>query len=70
MEKLKQYSIIIALAIIAIGFVFYWYEWRPISLRSECAHTTLERAKKLSGPDYEGVRIAYELCIHERGLEN
>jgi len=62
MEKVKQYKFLILLGILILGFIFYWFEWRPAQIRKECA----ERSKsKIYNDRYSNI---YNQCLRERGL--
>lgn len=57
MQKLKEYKYIILMALLILGFVFYWYSWRPSKIRSSCFESSLARAD------------LYINCLRENGLE-
>jgi hypothetical protein len=39
----KQYIEIIILAVIILGFLFYWYEYRPSRIKRECYQAFIEK---------------------------
>lgn len=43
MSKAKTWSLIIILVILA-GTSFYWFQWRPVHIRQQCAKEALEKA--------------------------
>lgn len=62
MGKIKQYKYIIFIALVVLGFVFYWFEWRPAQIRKDCA----ERNKdKVYSERYSNF---YNQCLREMGL--
>lgn len=36
MKKIKEYAGIIIIILIILGFVFYWYEYKPNKIRKNC----------------------------------
>lgn len=36
MEKLKQYKYIILMALLILGFIFYWFELKPYLIKKSC----------------------------------
>lgn len=66
MEKLKQYKYIIIIILIILGFIFYWYSYRPAKIRKLCASDTSHRS-------LAEIRIVsesmYVRCLRENGLE-
>lgn len=37
MEKIKQYKYIIALTLVILGAIFYWYEYRTMRIKENCS---------------------------------
>ena len=74
MEKLKQYKPIILIALVVLGFAFYWYSYRPMKIVENCTNGARERAydeefyinQNESRLDYENF---YQRCIRENGLK-
>lgn len=63
----KNYKILLIILII-IG-AFYWWEFRPSRIKSECAKWALEKANDSEGMYEEDMyRDYYSRCLHERGL--
>lgn len=61
----KQFIYII-LAILMIGGLFYWYEWRPSNIRQDCMNRFKKIEMKISSIDiYKDI---YTLCLHQNGL--
>lgn len=59
----------ILLIILIIVGAFYWWEFRPSQIKSECAKWALEKANDSEGMYEEDVyRDYYSRCLHERGL--
>lgn len=61
-EKLKKYYWILFI-ILAIGAVFYWYQYRPAQARKECAKYLTGFNTVYSKGNY------YEKCLSEHGIE-
>ena len=75
MEKLKQYKHIILLALLILGFVFYWFQLRPTNIRKECYKDTyIDATDKISELDKkygiydERNERDYEKCLRSKGL--
>jgi len=75
MEKLKQYKHIILLALLILGFVFYWFQLRPTNIRKECYKDTyIDATDKISELDKkygiydERNERDYEKCLKSKGL--
>jgi hypothetical protein len=72
MEEMKMsrktfFFILIPFFILAV-FVFYWYEWRPTQIRSECDMVAWNRTKEIS-EDIEYYDWKYAQCLHYKGLK-
>lgn len=52
--------IIIILAIVVLGFVWYWYEYRPSAIRKNCYQAALQTS------DFD---LNYKSCLRYNGLE-
>jgi len=65
-EKIKKYWWII-IVILAIGGIFYWFQWRPSEIRKECAKNLLEvaKGKNLSADD---LKLGLDYCLKSHGL--
>lgn len=59
MDNIKKHRNIILIILIILGFVFYWYEWRPIKIRKECAEKHIGNLND----------IFYLNCIRRGGLK-
>jgi|GEM_PF-1991343 len=53
----KTFLLVILLAVVA-GLWFYWFEWKPMQIRKECA----EKYNSIN-------EVYYNQCIRSRGLE-
>ena len=74
MEKLKQYKYIILLALVILGFAFYWYEWRPSKIRERCfieAEFNGLVMTSIHEPEiyYKNLNNYYQNCLKRFGLE-
>lgn len=68
MSKLKEYYLLIILALILLGGAFYWYEFIPMRLVEACNKKAITEASK-EKPEavlnyYE---FAYKLCLRMHG---
>ena len=69
----KNYTTgLIVLSILTLAFAFYWFEYRPSTIRKECGQemidswTDKDRTKKyLPGESYS---LGYKLCIQSKGI--
>jgi len=72
MEKVKQYKFVILIAIIILGFAFYWFEWRPGKIRARCLTEGEFAAVPLEFTDnkrFEFIVNYYLQCVRRFGLE-
>lgn len=42
--RIRFYGLVILVLFCIVGFLFYWYEWRPTQIRKECAKLAEESA--------------------------
>jgi len=69
MEKLKEFKYIILIALVILGFAFYWFEWRPIQTNKECASWALNKAMTdANSYDQNTYDDYYKRCQREKGL--
>lgn len=75
MKKSIMYGLFAFLIAAMIAGAFYWFEYRPIGIRKECAKNNLEIHKSIKeiGAQAEtgfgdDMRYAYEICLHAKGL--
>lgn len=63
----KDYLVLLIVALLIIGgLFFYWYEYRPYSIRKSCASELVGIGSvKIGGPVKE---TNYENCLHSHGL--
>ncbi len=73
MQKTTQLIIFLALI---IGGIFYWFEWRPTSIRKECSEwatvysNTLLRDGSFMESQYQDKRnFNYKTCLTDKGLK-
>ena len=77
----KLYTAIIATVLVILAFAFYWYEFRPASIRKSCSKDALDSAV-ISTQNYEVLdslkreekqnalmKDFYSNCIKSKGLE-
>lgn len=84
MKKIKEYKLIIIIALLVLGFIFYWFEIRPAQIREKCINAYSNAFNEIVSDDGRGglygsasinSRISenkgnYEKCLIENGLEN
>ena len=68
MSKLKEYYLLIILALVLMGGSFYWYEFLPMRLIKSCNAKAINEAKDQK-PEavvnfYE---FSYKLCLRLHG---
>ena len=73
----KQYFGIIILAVLILGGLFYWLEWRPASVREYCSNwaTTFTNTSLNNGgitrSQYQDKRtFNYNTCLNDKGLKD
>ena len=66
----KQYIGIIILAVMILGFLFYWYEFRPYQVKKNCFKETTEWVKDQETlEEYsKAYDFYYKNCLRKRGL--
>ena len=64
MQKLKEYKYIILIALLVLGFAFYWYSWRPSQIIKKCTNS-----KNLMGYSIMTPELLYKNCLRVNGLE-
>jgi len=67
MEKLKQYKYIILLILIILGFIFYWYSYRPYYITKLCITFVIDKVKEIEG-DQTDMRYFFWKCQKQYGL--
>lgn len=72
---MKKFSRILfaVLLIVTVSFVFYWYEYKPSKIRSDCADKAFSALEKLEDQQITAVTVplhqyVYENCLHRSGL--
>ena len=73
MEKLKQYRLLVLMALVVLGLAFYWYSYRPSQIKIECSSTAHDKAvakrnsydKTFLKDDYD---TYYKWCLEQKGL--
>jgi hypothetical protein len=68
------------LAVVALclcAAAFYWYSWRPTSIRRSCSHSAMLEIREVypSASDFLAIengtyKPLYEHCLHEHGLDH
>lgn len=56
----KRFYIIIILIIAILGFIFYWYSYRPEQIRKTCYQAVLTT---------DNFDLNYKSCLKSKGLE-
>ncbi len=78
MEKLLEYKYVILIVLMILGFLFYWYSYRPEQIRKVCSDQAFWDAGKTLGADeslnesqwQDRKEKLYEDCLRYKGLEN
>jgi len=69
MSSLKKSVIIEGIAVLAVVTVaFYWFSWRPMQIRKDCAHKAVAVAGGVESLDEEVYKFGYTLCVQIKGL--
>lgn len=79
MKRLKQFWLIILLAVLLLSSLFYWFEWRPTQIRNKCsfeadvAYVRLQISPsnittQAEADDFKN--MVYLGCVQEKGLAN
>lgn len=68
MGKLKEYKYVILIAIVILVGAFYWYEWRPSSIRKHCSRSVYEAIRE-TGADSSGYEKVYKICLSKYGIK-
>lgn len=64
MENIKKYKWIIIIGLIIFGLYFYWYEWRPYTIRKFCGETATRESRIIKLYDE-----FYKRCMNIQGFE-
>ncbi len=60
-----QFALLVILAFLAAGSLFFWYEYRPGMVREKCS----AEAEKRADNDPFVYEIIYRHCLRARGIE-
>lgn len=55
MEKLKQHKEVVIITAVILGFVFYWFQLRPTTIRKNCSWLTQMEKGADAIPAFPGV---------------
>lgn len=73
MDKLKQYKYIILIVLVILGFIFYWYEYRPMKIKQQCsADAQFDQRATMETNDLkrqEFINMYYDDCLMRFGLK-
>jgi len=75
-KKIKKQILIGVTILLALVFLFYWFQWRPISIKKYCNEVAITAMKKECHSDSDSCRESrereydnsYQRCIREEGL--
>lgn len=77
MKKIKEYKGIIIIILIILGFIFYWFQVRPVQARKECVKIYPNAFGSIAisykpGETLKTItdKAGYEKCLREHGLDN
>jgi hypothetical protein len=64
MKKLKEYRVIIIIVLIILGFTFYWFQIRPVSIKKSCSWISeiIPSDNGITREQAEINKIAFEQC--------
>lgn len=64
--------LIIVFAIIGL-FLFYWFQWRPVTIRSNCHKWIVDLPGNVENLTTDSQIVRYkalfESCLHEKGIK-
>ena len=60
-----QYIMLVVIALLIAGGLFFWYEYRPSLIRATCSMEAEKRADK----DEYVYEIIYRHCLRKHGIE-
>ena len=60
-----QYIMLVVIALLIAGGLFFWYEYRPSLIRAKCSVEAEKRADK----DEYVYEIVYRHCLRTHGIE-
>lgn len=55
MEKLKQHKEVVIITAVILGFIFYWFQLRPTTIRKNCSWLTQMEKGANAIPAFPGV---------------
>lgn len=67
MHKFKEYKYIVLIALIILGFIFYWYSYRPYYINKLCINFSINKVTE-NGGDQTDVRYFFWKCQKQHGL--
>ena len=63
-ENKKKVFLTLLGLLLLIGW-FYWFQYRPVKIRSYCHERTKEKINSVVSKYYG---LLYDACLHEKGL--
>lgn len=81
MEKIKEYKYIILIILVILGFIFYWFQLRPLQIRKGCIKNYPDAFRVPTNDDNGRLssignwigdtdKTGYQKCLRENGLNN
>jgi hypothetical protein len=64
MLSMKRILLVALIIVPILIFIFYWYEWRPSKIRSECDSIAWRKTEGFDDYDWK-----YTQCLHNKGLK-
>ena len=64
----KEVLLLVGVALIIFGVLFYWYGYRPSKIKQECARISTQIDSKDSKLEPQKQEYMYDICIKARGL--
>lgn len=72
---MRSKLLITGIALVILGLGFYWFDLRPMQIRTRCNNEALDKvgqATKQAGTSeglFEGYDLLYKTCIRKKGLK-
>jgi len=64
---LYKYKWFLLVIVIVVGS-FYWFQWRPSSIKKDCVLETAKLLKDQRNITIEEYNLLYKVCLNKKGL--
>jgi len=77
MKAFKHIYILLVIILLILGFLFYWFQWRPAEIRKKCVRAANITARKTTvfsiygnpnAPFQQQSDWLYTQCCREKGI--